>query len=313
MTLYTRMIGAVVVTAVITANLLPGQGYGTPEELRTKRDEKLESEFLKKAGWLTDYDRALGEAENQSKLIFAYFTRSYEASAACDAVETGPLSADSFAEFGEQVILMAHVTSFVVGERHGRLLTDKGGRAFPTIMFLDEKGEVLIVQPQDEYTVPAFRSTLDTLNEWLDLKARAAAGDRSAANGLFLADLKLGKVTFDTALARAKRLTGFTDEQRAEIAARMPNLEFDSIMSKPGHPDGMAIQLVEMKNAGRIPTGIKAQHFWTRIMTYASSELKEDADLFAYALAAMKKIWGDDELFAARIKALEKVLEGLRG
>ena len=77
MTLHTHMIGTVVVTAMITANLLPGQSYGTPEELRTKRDEKLDSEFLKKAGWLTDYDRALGEAENQNKLIFAYFTRSY--------------------------------------------------------------------------------------------------------------------------------------------------------------------------------------------------------------------------------------------
>lgn len=313
MTLHTHMLGAVVATAVITANLLPGQGYGTPEELRTKRDQKLESEFLKKADWLTDYDRALGEAENQNKLIFAYFTRSYEPSPGSSALEAGAFSEASFSDFGDQVVLLTHVTSFVVGERHARLLTDKGGRAFPTIMFLDEKGEILTVQPQDEYTVPAFRAMLDTLNQWSDLKTRAAAGDRDVANGLFLVELKLGKLTFDNARDRARRLTGFTEEQQAEIAARLLNLEFDSIMTKPGHPDGIATQLVGMKNAGQIPTGIKAQQFWTRIMTYASSELKEDADLFAEALAAMKKIWGDDERFAGRIKALERVLEELRG
>jgi hypothetical protein len=42
-----------------------------------KRDEKLALEFLKKADWITDYDKARAEAKKTGKMIFAYFTRSY--------------------------------------------------------------------------------------------------------------------------------------------------------------------------------------------------------------------------------------------
>lgn len=45
--------------------------------LEEKRDKKLESPFLKKAAWITDYDQALAESRKQKKAIFGYFTRSY--------------------------------------------------------------------------------------------------------------------------------------------------------------------------------------------------------------------------------------------
>ena len=77
MDLNIRLIGNLAASALAFTALLPAQGYGTPEELIAKRDQKLESEFLKKAHWITDYDQALAEAKNQGKLIFAYFTRSY--------------------------------------------------------------------------------------------------------------------------------------------------------------------------------------------------------------------------------------------
>ena len=47
------------------------------ETLEQKRDKKLQSAFLKKAGWITDYDAAMAEAKKSGKPIFAYFTRSY--------------------------------------------------------------------------------------------------------------------------------------------------------------------------------------------------------------------------------------------
>jgi hypothetical protein len=45
--------------------------------LAQKRNDKLASPFLKKAPWLTDYDKARAEGRKTGKLIFAYFTRSY--------------------------------------------------------------------------------------------------------------------------------------------------------------------------------------------------------------------------------------------
>jgi hypothetical protein len=47
------------------------------QSLEEKKTKKLASEFLKKAAWTTDYDKAREEAKKAGKPIFGYFTRSY--------------------------------------------------------------------------------------------------------------------------------------------------------------------------------------------------------------------------------------------
>ena len=47
------------------------------QSLEEKRDKKLAAEFLKKAAWTTDYDKALEESKKSGKPIFGYFSRSY--------------------------------------------------------------------------------------------------------------------------------------------------------------------------------------------------------------------------------------------
>lgn len=64
---------------VIVAALLVG-GVGSAaygQSLEEKRDKKLASEFLKKAAWQTDYDKACEAAKTSGKPIFGYFSRSY--------------------------------------------------------------------------------------------------------------------------------------------------------------------------------------------------------------------------------------------
>ena len=43
----------------------------------TRKAAKLAKPWIKKAGWILDYDKALEEAKKSGKLIFAYFSRSY--------------------------------------------------------------------------------------------------------------------------------------------------------------------------------------------------------------------------------------------
>lgn len=62
--------------ALVLALLMP-QGGQDQETLKEKRDQKLEAEWLKKADWITDYDKARENSKKSKKLIFAYFTRSY--------------------------------------------------------------------------------------------------------------------------------------------------------------------------------------------------------------------------------------------
>lgn len=51
----------------------PAQAAGLAE-LAALKQKKLESPFLKKTPWLTDYDAALAESARTQKPIFAYFT-----------------------------------------------------------------------------------------------------------------------------------------------------------------------------------------------------------------------------------------------
>ena len=45
--------------------------------LKKRRAKKLQSAFLAKNSWFTDYDKARAEAKKTKRNIFAYFTRSY--------------------------------------------------------------------------------------------------------------------------------------------------------------------------------------------------------------------------------------------
>lgn len=47
------------------------------QSLEERRDKKLREPWLRKASWITDYDKALEESRKSGKPIFAYFTRSY--------------------------------------------------------------------------------------------------------------------------------------------------------------------------------------------------------------------------------------------
>ncbi len=42
-----------------------------------KFEKKMNSPFLQKADWMTDYDKALEASTKSGKPILAYFTRSY--------------------------------------------------------------------------------------------------------------------------------------------------------------------------------------------------------------------------------------------
>ncbi len=56
---------------------LAAGGAARAGDLEDKRDALLKEGWLKKADWITDYDKAREEAKKSGKMIFGYFTRSY--------------------------------------------------------------------------------------------------------------------------------------------------------------------------------------------------------------------------------------------
>lgn len=63
--------------ATVLALAFGSAAYGQDDDLKIKLEKKLKSEFIQKAGWFTDYDKAREEAKKSGKPIFGYFTRSY--------------------------------------------------------------------------------------------------------------------------------------------------------------------------------------------------------------------------------------------
>lgn len=69
-----RILTIATAAALAAPNSLAAQDQ---EQLIANRAKKLESRFLEKADWFTDYDQARAEASKTGKMIFAYFGRSY--------------------------------------------------------------------------------------------------------------------------------------------------------------------------------------------------------------------------------------------
>lgn len=63
--------------ALVLTLLLALPAICSAQSMEERRDKKLQSEFLKKAAWFTDYDQAREEAKKTNKVIFVYFSRSY--------------------------------------------------------------------------------------------------------------------------------------------------------------------------------------------------------------------------------------------
>ena len=64
-----------IILAAVAIAAIGSSAFG--QSLEEKKTKKLASEFLKKAAWITDFDKAREEAKKSGKPMFGYFTRSY--------------------------------------------------------------------------------------------------------------------------------------------------------------------------------------------------------------------------------------------
>ncbi len=198
-------------------------------------------------------------------------------------------------------------------EPYPTLLREKGFGGFPSLAFMDAEGEVL-TSPRQR-SVEGFNATLDGLQNYLTLKEKAANGDKTVANALFLAELDLGKVEFAEATARFAELRGFTADEKKNIESQIVGLEFTSMISEVRQL-GLGIaaarkRAADMAKASRAPSGQMAGQFWTYCMRHADTD--EDGKLYEESLTHLKKIYADNPRFQADLPDLETRLKELKG
>lgn len=302
--------------ALLTALALAAAAQD-PAGLKAALDEKLGKPFVKKAPWILDYDKALAESKSSGRLIFAFFTRSYAPCPPCMAVEDGVLVEDGISDFAKRYVLFLHVTSRIEGRRHDNLLEEKGGDAFPCLVFLDAEGRV-VGRHEGERTLKAFDETGRLAASVPDLRKQAET-DTAAAVELLRAEHRLGVLTAEAARTAAGRLKDLNAEQKRRIDGLLADFEVREIRGAlrfgPGLEEATkaaAAKFAEMKKAGRIPEGeSEVQTFW--ILLLDDAERRRDVAGFEEALKALKARFGQAQEAQDYLRKAEERLEALHG
>ncbi|MBI2264272.1 MAG: hypothetical protein HYU64_03740 [Armatimonadetes bacterium] len=215
-------------------------------------------------------------------------------------------------------MLFCHITSRVKSDPYQNLLAEKGGDGFPYLAFMDAGGNVL-ARHDGPRTVEGFKETALAANDFLSLKAKAAKGDKQARYRLLVAQLELGQLTSAEARKKLDEMKYLTKEQRdVIIIGPLANLEVreigsSTITSDKASREEAAKKFLEMKKAGRLPTGSReTQFFWITIMSYAETE--KDAVLFEEGLNALKARFASNpraqKFFEEKEALLQKLKEG---
>ena len=298
----------------------PPLAQSRPDEqiLIAGRDKRLQSEFLKKAAWVTDYDAALARAAAGKKLVFAYFTRSFQYCPASVAFESGTLSDPKFPEFARHVVPLVHVTSWVPSDPHQDLHARKGGVGFPYVAFLDGAGRVVARPPAFDRSLAGLYTTLKTAQEqaarYEELARRATAGDGPARAELLLMELELGHLGLAEARERLLGVGQLTSEQSARAGDLMASLEVPELLAATREAKTRVAanrQLLAIREEGRTPSDDHvARQFFAHLLNHA--ERTRDHVLFAECLARMRARFGQDPSMKRSVEAYEKRLAKLK-
>lgn len=301
-----------VVAAVLMALAAPAAMAQSLEELKA---EKLKSEFLKKADWILDYDKAREEAKKTGKPILTLFSRSYAPCPACHQLEHGPLLTEDFIKFSKDYVLFCHLTTMIPGEKYGELLTEKGGNAFPWIVFMDATGEIILAMGVDR-SMEMFTKTGTKAKEYLALQAKAATGDKPAKIDFAILQVEYYKSTVADADAVIQASAPLTKEQQAawDVAQANGRIREDLRSIKTDEDEAVLgrkyyAQFKDKKLT--MPTGdLPLQFVCVRVLEAAFDA--KDAEVFESALKVLKERYGKVEQFSPFFEARDKDLQKLR-
>ena len=194
------------------------------------------------------------------------------------------------------------------------MLSEYGGRGFPTLLFLDADGKKL-TEPNGR-DVAAFAATGKSLADLAELKRRIEKGEKGLDGKLLVAELTLGSIDFPTAKARlakikAKTLDGSTQEKIAEL---MVDAEILHVFAEAGRDaekqKAARARMAEMLKAGQMPGPRAESRFWSSIMQYADDN--GDAALFEKAYNWAKNKYADEPRAKNYLENLANKLEEMK-
>ena len=112
-------------------------------------------------------------------------------------------------------------------------------------------------------------------------------------------------------MADTPRLTIRCEYPDESSPPRCPMSWLGAQLTRQMKPDDVSAKFAEMATTGRIPAGAAATDFWS--LTLSHADQKEDAELYEKALAALKKMHGDNPRNAEIFARYDQRLKELRG
>lgn len=140
----TSLLVLLLLAAALPISAQVGSGNSNEAANREAYELKLSEPFAEHVSWVRRLDEARRRARAEEKLIFAWFTRSYEPCPACAAYERGPLVSAWWARLAPSFVPYLNVSARVDDLPDQGLLVDKGGSYFPYCILMDGRGRVLI-------------------------------------------------------------------------------------------------------------------------------------------------------------------------
>lgn len=218
------------------------------------------------------------------------------------------LSDPAFPAFSAKVVPFMHVTTRIPDRKHEKLLSEKGFRGFPSLAFMDAKGEV-IAKPQGR-SVEVFEKTLVALGQRADLQKRIEAGEEGLEAELLFAEKSLGAVTPGEFAKRAAACEGLTAEQQAQVDEILLNDKVTTLANggRRGGPglETAATEFLKMLDAGTLPSKELRYMgaFWMTLSTWA---LKNgDAALARRVAEGIRKNISDNAYYTKQAATLEE-------
>lgn len=218
-------------------------------------------------------------------------------------MENGSFSSDEFAKWTEGVVPFLHVTTRIEGRENDDLLGVYGGRGFPTLKFLDAKGNA-VGEPQGR-DIAAFDATMKKIADLDDLRKRIKKGEKGLDAKLLLAELKMGAVKYADAQKRFKAIKKIKPEVKEEIAGLIIGLEFNEIMGRMTQDNykELGAEVAKMAREGRIPGGYEKDMFWQVVSGWADEN--GDLPLLKKSYKYLNEKYGSNE-------RAKKFLDGLK-
>lgn len=139
-----------VATDIVAAPTAAAQNKpaGKPDDKAPKKDDKKEEK--KDAGaWLENYDKALAAAKADKKVLLVEFTAS-DSSEPSKKLRSEILDSKEFGEWAKKNVVLLEIDTAKgkklpddVKKQHDDLVAKHKVTSFPTVLFLNEKGEVV--------------------------------------------------------------------------------------------------------------------------------------------------------------------------